>query len=431
MNKALAMGIAFFGLIEGIHAQGFLGKLKQGAVDAAKTTVNETVNQQQNAQGSIAGGQKTAEAANDQRATEEEQQRKKRDEEWRQQQKEIADQRAEDQRLAEESHKKSRAEADAANAQKADQIQKEEERRKKQKEEAQLKQKEDVEKILGKLREGQITAEDAEKELQALELTWEDRKKKIGEATLARDKALVADTGKRRFPLPEMIKTPVRLYNDFESGMSLEWCEAKLKTDGVKIQTNNSNINFQTNGCDVVLVFKSLAQEALPVLIRCSIKLPANIRFEQVVEKYKKEIPDAKTSYTETAHKGSKERESLGGGVASEMDLSMLQKVNTVDSQLLKVVIELVTPVGKVHVIKGQSKTLLCEFMKDGTVTIPSGLGAEQAAAASMIKESLIRGTTAQIEDKAIAKILQDMQKEQKESEAKKQQQKDAEALAF
>ena len=432
--------VAFLFLVEGAFAQGFLGRVKQGVVDAAKETVNEAVNQTVpteapknavNPQTPIPkGGVVDGKQADNDAA---EAKRKAEDEAFHKEMQAAEDKRKAD---AEDLNKSMQAAQAKRKEDEARLMAEQKAQRKKMQEEAaaaEFKRKTEAQdEILNELRAGNITAKNAKDQLEQRQLWQEDMGKKLDSIVAER----MAELEKNKFPLADMFKTPVKMYNEFESGLSKEWCKAKLEAEDILDLVNTGSINVKTKEGAVILVFKKPISEKPLVLTACVVELAPSIRHAQVLEKYKNELPDATVKHEAKQLETPKGNNYLMAGISLDMQFSMTRQTDILTSASKTVTIESNLLVGKAFLVYHNSnqKVVVCESSKDGTVTVPGGLNAQQQEAAATVKDQMLAGVqkvTVLIEDTAMAKALQDLQKAEQENEKKKQQQKNAEALAF
>ena len=242
-----------------------------------------------------------------------------------------------------------------------------------------------------------------------------------------------------KFPLADTFKTPVNMYKDFESGMSLEWCRERLRAEienSTRYDSHESTITLKTEGGRVVLIFNKPVPEKQPVLVICVVVLPLSISHAEVLKKYKGEMPDAVVKHESTPTEVPRMGEYSGKGISWDMQLSKFQQTDVLTSASKTVTIKSNILVGKVSLVYHlqNRKVVICDFSKDGTVTVPNGLDDEQKQAAAqtigMLREMNTK-VTVEIEDTAMMKAIQNLQKAEQENEKKKQQQKKADALAF
>ena len=435
--------IVFLSLVKGTFAQGFLGRMKQGVLDVAKETVNEAAPQTLPQDGAVdekprAAGNGTFQETEGKRKTAAEAEREAT--------------RAQQEEEREAARAKREAEAEEAKAREAkwkeDAAKQEEEReaaRAKQEEDdakweaervaKEAKQKTEAqEKILNELRAGKITAKNAKDRLQQNRLWQDELEQKLDTIVAER----MAELEKNKFPLADTFKTPVSMYKEFESGMSKEWCEAKLTAEDALGLVNTSSINLKTKegAGKVILLFENLIPEKPSVLTACVIELAPSIRHTDVLGKYKKELPDATVKHEAKPIDMPKGGTYLMDGISLDMQVSVTRQTDVLTSASKTVTVESNLPVGKVFLVYHNSnrKIAICEISKDGTVTVPNGLDARQKESADMVKDQMLAGiqkVTVLVEDNAMAKALKNLQKAEQENEKKKQQQKDADALAF
>jgi hypothetical protein len=246
----------------------------------------------------------------------------------------------------------------------------------------------------------------------------------------------MAELEKNKCPVSDTFKTPVKMYKELESGMSLEWCKAMLEKDGSEFYVHNNKIVLETDNGKVTLVFEKVISEKAPVLTACVVELPPSIRHAQALEKYKSEMPDATIRHEAVPRKLPTENDYLMDGISLDMQFSMTLLTDILTSAAKTVTVESKLLVGKAFLVyhRDNRKVVVCESSKDGTVTIPDGLNARQQEASIVVKDQMlaaVQKVTVLIEDNAMAEALQNLQKEQQDAEKKQQQQKNAEALAF
>ncbi len=429
-------------LVNGALAQGFLGRLKKEAIDTAKQAANEAMNQSEPAPISEGVERKEREAAYKQQMENADAENEQRQKQWEayKANMEAERQAAIEKMEAERKEREAKREADKAKmeAEHAKRLQQ-------QKEERERREKEEMERAAREKREGQNevfddlrngediqTAEQAETRLRNRGL-WEDGlETKIKEVIAER----MSKAAQNKFPMSDTFKAPVKIYKEFESGMSLEWCKAKLETEGKKIYTANNKIELGTDDSEVTLIFNELGSGKPPVLTACVVKLPAGIPHTQVLEKYKNEFPNVKVKHEKTNQKLPAQKNYVMDGNTLDTQFSMIQVSDTIESPDRTVTIEFRVLAGKAYIADYNSvrKVLVCEAAEDGTVTVPNGLDARQKAAADVVKDQVlpaIRQTAVLIEDTVMARTLKDMQEAERKNEQEKQQKKNAAALEF
>ena len=525
--------VALLFLPEDARAQGLLGRMKQGVVDAAKGTVNEAVaatpvgivedKQKAEKEEALAKQQAEAEAEAKARLARQKEKEEAAEAEW---QEGVARRKAEekaaiDRQSAEREKKMAEEKAgrednmrsgilakllngditaegarrqmeeeelwqDGMDAKINSTVAKREERKEALEKEDAKNKEEARERILAKLLNGDITAEGARRQMEEEEL-WQDgmeakinstvaeqkkkqqdeRQKKTLDALLngqiltakeARDrlkydqlwqegmeekiKNIMAERLAKleivKFPLADMFKTPVNMYKDFESGMSLEWCRARLYAEienYARYDSHENTITLKTEGGRVVFIFNKPVPEKQSVLVICGVVLPLSISHAEVLKKYKGEMPDAVIKHEATPAELPQMGEYAGNGISWDMKLSKFQQTDVLTSASKTVTIKGSILVGKITLVYHlqNRKVVICEFLKDGTVTVPDGLDDEQKQAAT-IAQGMLRETTkvtVEIQDNAMVTAIQNLQKAEQENEKKKQQQKKADALAF
>lgn len=425
MKKTLVISVALLILVKGTHAQGFLGRLKKEALDTAKNAANETANQSAPSADTQKG---SVNQVNQDAAVE-----KQRAEEDARQKEIQAEREAAIAKMdADRKEREAKREAEAVERERREK--EETVRFEKEAKEEVAKEKNDArEKVFEELRTGEIkTVDIAKEQLQDRNLWQEGMEDKLQKITAERMQKITQN----KFPVSDTFKTPVKIYKEFESGMSLEWCKAKLETDGSDLNVNNDTIALETEGSAVTLIFKKLTTEKPPVLTACVVALPASIRHSQVLEKYKRETPNATVNHEEIPRKLPKQDNYVKDGVSLDMQFSMIQLTDILSSPAQTVTIESKLLVGKAYLIYHieNRKVLVCASSKDGVVTVPKGLDTRQQEAAGVIKDQTlpaVQRTVVVIEDTAMARALKDMQQVEQKNEKNKQQQKNAAALAF
>ncbi len=489
MHKRFTIPAIVVILVSGASAQGFLGRLKQEAIDTAKKTVDGAANQSAPAvelpknTGNQALGNQEAyvekqKADEEQRKKELERQTAERDAAIAQKNAEIEKRRAEndarqkeiqaehqatiEKMEAEQKEREARREKEQMKiqaerqatiekmeaehkerearreAERVERLQRQKEKRarreKEQMERVAQKRREDQDRIFDALRKGDgiKTAEQAEARLKDRDLWQDGMEARIKEVIAER----MSKAAQNKFPMSDTFKVPVKVYKEFESGMSLEWCTAKLETEGKKMYTVNNTIVLEIDDSEVTLIFKKMSSEKPPILTACVVKLPAGIPHAQVLEKYKNEFPNAKVKHEETSQKLPAQKNYVMDGNTLDTQFSMIQVADTIESPDRTVTIESRFLAGKAYIADYNigRRVLVCEAAKDGTVTVPSGLDARQKDAASVVKDQLlsaIRRTSVVLEDTMLAQALRDMQEAERKNEQNKQQQKNAAALAF
>lgn len=461
MSKRFTIPAIVLILINGVSAQGFLGRLKQEAIDTGKKVANEAGNQsapsddmQKGTGNQMYGNQ---DASVEKQREDEEQRKKELERQTAERNAAIAKEQAEyEKRWADDQAqaKKLKADQEAEQAKldaqwKADNAKREEERVKlaqRQKEEAARQEKKQEEKIAQEKQEARNrifdalrtgnnikTAEHAKTQLMADDLWQDGMEVKIKEVIAER----MSKAAQNKFPLSDMFKTPIKLYKEFESGMSLEWCKAKLETEGSNFDAIDDDIILEMEDSEVKLIFKKVTSEKQPILTAGIVKLPASITHSQVLEKFKREIPNATFTHVETPHNLPAEKNYVKDGISLDGQFAVILLKDTVSSSTQAVTIETKLLVGKAYLIyhADNRKVLVYESSRDGVVMVPAGLDVRQQEAASVIATQMLLSETGRtavlIEDKAMLQALKVVQQEEQKNEKNKQQQKNAAALAF
>jgi hypothetical protein len=264
-------------------------------------------------------------------------------------------------------------------------------------------------------------------------------------------KTVLEDTGKRKFPLADTFTTPVSLYREFESGMSMEWCELKLKASGInntskEIRSDGSDeLRFEDGKRDVTLVFNKLEPESVPVLTACVVQLPPGIRHSEMLEKYKREIPDATIIHEENTLNDVSDT-SRQSNYEMQVQCATIQTVDKIGSTNRTINIESLTDplVDKGYAVyrNPPRKILLFEYRKEGRkFIVPSELAPDHKQLAEETVEPLNlliqqidrEGKSPQvtIHDNAMAKALQVLQKKQQQNNEEKARREKEETKEF
>jgi len=153
--------------------------------------------------------------------------------------------------------------------------------------------------------EARVAEEAKQKEEARLVAEAKQKEKKRQEDQLTAQKKakedLLADT-KRKYPKADMFRSNIKVYKDFESGVSYQWAVAKLEKDGIHFTKDSpspfygTSLTFKDGNNEVTLAFASetdVRENPEGVLAMALIVLPSGISHETALEKYKNQYPGA------------------------------------------------------------------------------------------------------------------------------------------
>lgn len=229
------------------------------------------------------------------------------------------------------------------------------------------------------------------------------QKEEVARANAVKAKEEVLSDPKIKYPKADLFKSNIKVYKDFESGVSYQWAVAKLDKDGIAITKGTpspffgTSLTFEDGKNNVTLVFASetdRSENPAGVLAMALIVLPSGISHPTALKKYKDLYPNA-TIKRETDKKVIDiQATMLDNGMVLIPDYAWLITKDHIIFENVKIDVMSQVYAGKVFYAKNivSPKSLLVEFLPDGSYKKGDNLSAEleQAVPAFVGAKSLV-----------------------------------------